>query len=93
MEEIGRQELEEGELKAREMELQFHRNNIKNVPLSDLERKSELWEKWKVLNQFSKMKWGMSIIRNEDSRRCQFPIVIQEISATITSDSDDQFEH
>ena len=65
------------------MALSQNQNGVTKLTLSDKEERKQLWDNWKAKHPESKKTWRTDKTQRLDTLRCQAPVIVKKISATI----------
>ena len=56
---------------------------VTNITLSNSNKRKELWDKWIEDHPTSNKTWRVAKSKNVNTKRCQIPVVIKEVSTTV----------
>ena len=76
------------ELSLKRMGLSQIQSGVTKLTLSDKEERKQLWDNWKTKHPESKKTWRTDRIQRSDTLRCQAPVIVKRISATILEQTD-----
>ena len=71
------------ELALKKMALSQRQDKVLKVALSNGEERKQLWDKWKTKHPESRKTWRTNKTQNPKTLRCQAPLIIKKISATV----------
>ena len=80
---IKRSEMSDKELALKKMNLSQRRNGVIKLALSDKEKRKQLWDMWKTKHPESRKIWRTDKVQSSRTLRCQAPLIIKRISATV----------
>ena len=73
------------ELALKKMGLTLKKEKVTNINLSDEETRKQLWDKWKTKHPESTITWKTKKANDTRTLRCYVPMIIKEVSTTITA--------
>ena len=80
---IKRSEMSDKELALKKMNLSQRQNGVIKLALSDKEKRTQLWNRWKTKHPESRITWRTDKVQSSKTLRCQASLIIKKISATV----------
>ena len=71
------------ELALKKMALSQRQNEVVKLALSNKEERKQLWDRWKTKHPESRKIWRTDKTQSSRTLRCQVPLIIKRISATV----------